>query len=200
MQSTKLNSTDKLLISIVLGWQYTNKVCYETNKALAFQLGLEVDGLRTAIKRLNKLPFFNSIRGEVTNEYGRIISDHTITIDEKALESFLSAPVEPKIKKEKLKPVVIETPSTPIVEIKKPMKKFNLQDEIQVSSFFSELGYQDDVLADAIIKLTDRSTFNIKELVMEIKDISIQTKSSTYVGPSKNELLELTRKIKESVS
>ena len=115
-QSTKLNSTQKLFISYILGWQDNNKVCFASNNQIAFELGLEYEGVRSVINRLNKpeFGFFNVSKTTFTTEYNNVVSKHELRIDEIKLNEFLessSIETKPKVKKtvsKKSKPVITE--------------------------------------------------------------------------------------------
>lgn len=106
LSSTKLSSSQKLLVAYVIGWQRTNKTCTESNSSLARRLGLPLDTLKDQITNLNKLPFFKTISTSRINDFGKWSNSKEIKIDEEALNVFLST-------SEAVKPQPIEKP-TPV--------------------------------------------------------------------------------------
>jgi hypothetical protein len=92
MASTKLTSTQKIIISYVLGWQNENKVCFESNSTLASRFGMKLYDIKYQIKLLNKLPFFTSKETSRYNESGAWQNSKQMTINEQLLETFLSTP------------------------------------------------------------------------------------------------------------
>lgn len=89
LASPKLNSTQKLFLSYIIGWQNNNKICFETNKNLAKRFGKKYGGIRSVIKDLNTFDFFKS-ESKDYNETTRT-SGHEITVNIDKLEKFLSA-------------------------------------------------------------------------------------------------------------
>ena len=83
IQSTKLNSSQKLLIQLVLSWQGEEKQCFQTNKSISENLGLSIRGLDKIITSLNKLTFFQSMKNVYNN--GKLM-----TINEDLLFDFLN--------------------------------------------------------------------------------------------------------------
>lgn len=91
LASTKLDSTGKLFIAYILGWQKNDKICRETNNSLAKRMGLKHSGIRSLLKRLNKFDFFQSTAIDFDSESRT--SGHIITVDESLLKSFLNGTV-----------------------------------------------------------------------------------------------------------
>ena len=52
IESTKLNSNEKLLLSYILRWQMANKQCRLSNKALGIKLGFSIDSIKRIITKL----------------------------------------------------------------------------------------------------------------------------------------------------
>lgn len=98
LASTKLDSTGKLFIAYILGWQKNDKICRETNNNLAKRMGLKHSGIRSLLKRLNKYDFFESIVIDFDSESRT--SGHIITVDESLLKSFLNGTVNDSKKNE----------------------------------------------------------------------------------------------------
>lgn len=88
LKTTKLSSTQKLFISYILGWQKNGKICFETNNNLALRFGLKYSGIRSVLRELNKLDFFNSVKKDYNEKTGT--SGHEITVNIDKLETFLA--------------------------------------------------------------------------------------------------------------
>ncbi|WP_269237343.1 hypothetical protein [Flavobacterium flavigenum] len=88
LASPKLNSTQKLFLSYIIGWQNNNKICFETNRNLALRFGKKYGGIRSVIKDLNTFDFFKS-KSKDYDETTRT-SGHEITVNIDKLEKFLS--------------------------------------------------------------------------------------------------------------
>lgn len=87
LATKKLNSTQKLFVSYIIGWQRTGKVCFETNRTLATKFGKEYGGIRSVLSSLNKFDFFKSVSKDY-DEKTRT-SGHEITVNVDKLEKFL---------------------------------------------------------------------------------------------------------------
>ncbi|MCG2611497.1 helix-turn-helix domain-containing protein [Flavobacterium sp. SM15] len=93
--------TEKLIIARVLSWQQNDLICKQSNATLAKELGLSINTLKGAIKRLNRTPFFKSEETSATNEYDSWINSKEMIIDEVALFEFVSSgAAKPKAKKQ----------------------------------------------------------------------------------------------------
>nr|WP_315142017.1 hypothetical protein [uncultured Flavobacterium sp.] len=88
LATKKLNSTQKLFISYIIGWQKNNLICKETNNNLASRFGMSYSGIRTVLNDLNKYDFFDSVQKDYNRENGT--SGHEITVDEAKLKLFLN--------------------------------------------------------------------------------------------------------------
>lgn len=95
LSSTELHSTQKLFIAYIIGWQRNKKVCRETNNNLATRFGMKYSGIRTLIRELNKLDFFQSVAFDYNKSVNT--SGHEITVDETKLKLFLSTDKDLKI-------------------------------------------------------------------------------------------------------
>ena len=80
LATKKLNSTQKLFISYIIGWQKNKLICKETNNNLASKFGMTYSGIRTVIHELNKHNFFNALQKDYNEENGT--SGHEITVNE----------------------------------------------------------------------------------------------------------------------
>lgn len=89
LSSTELHSTQKLFIAYIIGWQRNKKVCRETNNNLATRFGMKYSGIRTLIRELNKLDFFQAVAFDYNKSVNT--SGHEITVDETKLKLFLSS-------------------------------------------------------------------------------------------------------------
>jgi hypothetical protein len=88
LSSTELHSTQKLFIAYIIGWQRNKKVCRETNNNLATRFGMKYSGIRTLIRELNKLDFFQAVAFDYNKSVNT--SGHEITVNETKLKLFLS--------------------------------------------------------------------------------------------------------------
>ncbi len=114
LRSNKFNSTQKLFISYVLGWQANKLTCFESNQSLADAFALKVSGIRELIKGLNKFDFFTVEIKNPTN-MGKWASQHEIRIDENKLMKYLKEEIKTNISDSK----AISTPKEEVVETKK---------------------------------------------------------------------------------
>lgn len=88
LATKKLNSTQKLFISYIIGWQKNELICRETNNKLASRFGKKYSGIRGVLNELNKYDFFHAIQKDYSVENGT--SGHEITVDEDKLKLFLN--------------------------------------------------------------------------------------------------------------
>ena len=88
LSTKKLNSTQKLFISYIIGWQKNELICRETNNNLASRFGKKYSGIRGVLNELNKYDFFNAVQKDYNGENGT--SGHEITVDEAELKLFLN--------------------------------------------------------------------------------------------------------------
>jgi len=89
LATTKLSSTKKLFISYIIGWQKNGKTCFETNNNLALKFGLKYSGIRSVLRELNKLDFFNAVKKDYDEKTGT--SGHEITVNIDKLDAFLAS-------------------------------------------------------------------------------------------------------------
>lgn len=92
LASTELDSTEKLFIAYILGWQKNGKECRETNNTLAKRMGLKYGGIRSLLNRLNEYDFFQSTVIDFDSESRT--SGHVIRVNESLLKSFLNGTVK----------------------------------------------------------------------------------------------------------
>lgn len=88
LATKKLNSTQKLFISYIIGWQKNGLICRESNNRLASRFGMSYSGIRTVLNDLNKHDFFDSVQKDYNGENGT--SGHEITVDEAELTLLLN--------------------------------------------------------------------------------------------------------------
>jgi len=88
LATKKLNSTQKLFISYIIGWQKNELICKETNNNLASRFGKKYSGIRVVLNELNKYDFFDSVQKDYDEKNGT--SGHEITVDETKLKLFLN--------------------------------------------------------------------------------------------------------------
>jgi hypothetical protein len=91
LATTRLNSTQKLFISYILGWQKNNLTCKMTNNNLATHFGMKYAGIRSMLNKLNTYKFFETTQYGNTNENSTWTSGHEIKVDEAKLIEFLNA-------------------------------------------------------------------------------------------------------------
>lgn len=91
LATTRLNSTQKLFISYIIGWQKSNLTCRMTNRTLADHFGMKYAGIRSLLKTLNKLDFFETTQFGHTVDNSSWTSGHEIKVDETKLNEFLNA-------------------------------------------------------------------------------------------------------------
>ena len=89
LSNSKLTSSQKLLISYVLGWQDSGKICFESNKTLAKRFGLNLSTIKKQITQLNKFDFFSSKENSAVNQFGKWSNSKEMKVDINALVSFL---------------------------------------------------------------------------------------------------------------
>lgn len=108
LATQKLNSTQKLFVSYIIGWQRTGKTCFETNRTLASKFGMKYAGIRSVLKALNRFDFFKSVSKDY-DEKSRT-SGHEITVNVDKLEKFLDG--ENQINESNLTEVQFKNEST----------------------------------------------------------------------------------------
>lgn len=164
LSSTILSSTQKLIISYILGWQSKGKICFESNPSLAARFGIKLKTFKNIITELNKFPFFNSIKTSMHNENGTWSNSKKIVIDEVGLNDFLKNEIttsEETIQEEKeviqpepsVSKQVLLQPSK--IETNKPL--YNKNQNSSINDFYETL----------IEKATKRLTPNIALSIIE---------------------------------
>ena len=107
--STKLTALEKLLIARVLNWQQSDKICSQSNNALAQELGESLSTLKRTITKLNKTSFFVSKETSHFNEFGTWSNSKEIVIDEVKLFEYVSTDSQP-INEEPIQPEAAPEP------------------------------------------------------------------------------------------
>ena len=90
LESTKLNSNEKMMLSYILRWQMVNKECRLSNKALAVKLGLSIDSIKRMITTLKEFSFFTSEKHSYYNEFGTWCNYKIMRVNESQLSIFLN--------------------------------------------------------------------------------------------------------------
>lgn len=150
LASTELDSTEKLFIAYILGWQKNGKECRETNKNLAKRMGLTYGGIRSLLNRLNKYDFFQSTAIDFDSESRT--SGHVIKVNEYLLKSFLKETDNNSKLKElnENKPPIVEPTNIKESSLEADLSKYdselsNNQGEIVIIDAFK------DVISDSTI-------------------------------------------------
>lgn len=89
LASTRLNSTQKLFISYIIGWQKSNLTCKMTNRNLAKHFGMKYAGMRSMINKLIKKGLLESTQFGHTVDNSSWTSGHEIKVNEAMLNEFL---------------------------------------------------------------------------------------------------------------
>ena len=92
LSSKKFTSSTKLLIAYILGWQASDKICFESNAEIGAKLGLKKTGIKSITQELNKYDFFSCITNGTSN--------HELRINEALLAKFLNDSIEQPIEKQ----------------------------------------------------------------------------------------------------
>ena len=200
LATKKLNSTQKLFVSYIIGWQRTGKICFETNRTLATKFGKEYGGIRSVLSSLNKFDFFKSVSKDYNKKSGN--SRHEITVNIAKLDAFLAnetsiqnidstkqeasqtIPSTTDIQNEDLNEEVsdynIKTNTSKSSE--NTLTKHQLNDTISVYDVLSELGYKepDDVL-DFIDKANSTS-MDFQKFIVITKRLHSEKEQNDYKG------------------
>lgn len=89
LESRKLTSNQKLIVSYILSWQNAGKECYFTNDMFSHKLGMPLTTFTDALSALRKLDFFNVQTSRSLNEFGKWSNRRIVTISDPQLRSFL---------------------------------------------------------------------------------------------------------------
>jgi len=200
LATKKLNSTQKLFVSYIIGWQRTGKICFETNKTLATKFGKEYGGIRSVLSSLNKFEFFKSVSKDYNKKNST--SRHEITVNIDKLEAFLahetstknidsteqevrhSIPIikdaENEDSDEEISDYNIEINTSKLSE--SILTKHQLGDTISVYDVLGQLGYEepDDVL-DFVHKANSTS-MDFQKFIAISKNLHSEKKYNDYKG------------------
>ena len=145
-RTTKLTSSEKMLLSHIIGWQNNGKVCFESNDTLAFEIGLKYEGIRSLIKYLNRYDFFSSIVDNTKKVNEKFTSTHHLIVDVDKLNDFINNPTMERIPNDKAKTKKQDATKTPCqpkittpIEEEEPIKPLKKKKELD-ESFFESLG------------------------------------------------------------
>lgn len=83
-----LTPSQKLIVSYVLRWQSSGRICYETNSSLAKRFGITVASFRKHVTQMNKLDFFLSEETSALNEFGKWSNSKRILVDQEKLKLY----------------------------------------------------------------------------------------------------------------
>jgi len=200
LATKKLNSTQKLFISYIIGWQRTGKICFETNRTLATKFGKEYGGIRSVLSSLNKFEFFKSVSKDYNKKNST--SRHEITVNIDKLDFFLANETSIQninsTEQEVNQPITTtadtqnedsnEEVSDYSIEINtsKPseciLTKHQLGDTISVYDILGQLGYDEpDDVVDFIEKANSTS-MDFQKLISIAKKLHSEKKHNDYKG------------------
>ena len=195
LATKKLNSTQKLFISYIIGWQKNNLICKETNNKLASRFGLSYSGIRTVLHDLNKYDFFQAVQKDYNEENGT--SGHDITVDEAKLKLFLND-AEKEQDNSSIKPAT-EPAANPNVQsesldedaTQEEMKikseenlsilQYHNSDVIKVKDTMIYLGFSNDEADDFRAKIKSENV-TFEKFIGCFFGITFAQKSNEYVG------------------
>ena len=106
LSSVKLSSSEKIVISYILGWQLNDKDCFETNQSMAKKLGLKVRTLNTILR------IFKDDHKFLVLEYPTYTT-RLISIDNEELDIFLTLDVIKTVVVKEVKIKTILEPTQP---------------------------------------------------------------------------------------
>lgn len=184
MANTKLNSTQKLFISYIIGWQKNNLICKETNNNLALKFGMKYGGIRSLITSLNKFKFFNAVSFDFDKSTNT--SGHEITVDEIKLEEFL---YPEKASKETI-PIGIkaiedvnleETKTLTDVRNEHPIPQYNDEDIIHIQDIMTILEFNEHDI-DKIKTHFKSTTASFDSFAKYFVSLTLAQKREDYVG------------------
>lgn len=171
LATTKLNSTQKLFISYIIGWQKSNFICKETNNNLALKFGMTYGGMRSLISSLNKSSFFKAERLDFDNKTST--SGHKIQVDIKKLEEFLCT--------EKLDEETISTETEIIEDDSESIMQYHGDDIIDIEQVMTYLDFNLDEInsCKAKFKVNSTSFFSFGEYISKMY---LAQKNEDYEG------------------
>ncbi|WP_338840562.1 hypothetical protein [Flavobacterium ginsenosidimutans] len=141
LATQKLNSTQKLFISYILGWQRTGKICFETNRTLASKFGMKYGGIRSVLKGLNRFDFFKSVSKDYDEKNST--SGHEITVNVAKLENFLDE--EKPITKSNLTEAQFDNESNAnsLEDEKEILPTYHINDIVDLNEILSIFNFND---------------------------------------------------------
>lgn len=185
LATQKLNSTQKLFVSYIIGWQRTGRICFETNKTLATKFGKKYGGIRSVLTSLNKFEFFKSISKDYNEENST--SGHEITVDVDKLEKFLIAE-KPIQKSTSTKGEFNNGDNSNLPEVKnideyelEKLPTYRLNDTVDLNEILSVLDFNKDDTNEVI------QHFQAQQVIFDsfadyFVELSIENKTKNYKG------------------
>ena len=200
LATTKLSSTQKLFVSYILGWQKNGKICFETNNNLAMRFGLKYSGIRSVLRELNKLDFFNSVKKDYNEKTGT--SGHEITVNIEKLKAFLAQETSIQNIDSTKQEISESIPSTIdnqnedsnekdsdySIEIntsessKNLLTKYQLGDRISVYDILGQLGYEEPEDVVDFIEKANSTSMDFQKFIGIAKRLHSEKKYYDYKG------------------
>ncbi|SHG64011.1 hypothetical protein SAMN05444481_10648 [Flavobacterium frigidimaris] len=200
LATKKLNSTQKLFVSYIIGWQRTGKICFETNRTLATKFGKEYGGIRSVLSSLNKFDFFKSVSKDY-NEKSRT-SGHEITVNIDKLYTFLAHETSTQGFDSTKREVSQTIPSTTYIQnedaneevsnynVKTNTSKSNdctltkhqLGDIISVYDVLGQLGYEEPYDVLDFISKANSTSMDFQKFIAITKRLHSEKKQNDYKG------------------
>jgi hypothetical protein len=195
LATKKLNSTQKLFISYIIGWQKNELICKESNKNLASRFGMKYSGIRGVLNELNKYDFFNAAQKDYNGENGT--SGHEITVDEDELKLFLNdaekekdnsstkpaaePAAEPNAQSESLPEDATQDEMKIESEKNHPILQYHNSDVVNVKDTMIYLGFSNDEAEDFRAKIKKENVI-FEKFMDSFFGITFTQKSNEYVG------------------
>lgn len=200
LATKKLNSTQKLFVSYIIGWQRTGKICFETNRTLATKFGKEYGGIRSVLSSLNKFEFFKSVSKDYNEKNST--SGHEITVNIDKLDAFLAH--ETSIQnidstKQEASQTIPSMTDTQYEDSNEEVSDYNVKintskssdntltkhqlgDTISVYDILGQLGYEepDDVLD--FIEKANSTSMDFQKFIVITKRLHSEKKQNDYKG------------------
>ena len=182
LASKKLNSTQKLFISYIIGWQKNELICKETNKNLATRFGKKYSGIRAILNELNKYDFFNSVQKDY-DEKNRT-SGHEITVNEAKLKLFLNDGKKEN-NNSSIKPEAetnIQSEAIPeATKENSSILQYHNSDIVNVKDTMIYLGFSNDEAEDFKAKIKSEN-LTFYDFGYALTKISLAQKRDEYIG------------------
>jgi hypothetical protein len=183
LATIKLNSTQKLFISYIIGWQKNELICRETNNNLASRFGKKYSGIRVVLNELNKYDFFDSVQKDYDEKNGT--SGHEITVDEAKLKLFLNDAkiieinnlTEPNTEDVINTIDELETKS----ELNPSAAQYHYLDVVNVRIIMSDLGFNNDEV-EFFMDKTKSENVTFDDFCYFFTGIALAQKMDEYVG------------------